>query len=151
MPDVPRHVQARGPIYVAPGLRVYYQPTNTRRDLPPVPAAQKRRALDEFLLSEELQGTLMDAAEDMSRDAAELAASEGIVESGDYVSSFEARRGVIVEVNDGDFANPRVSADVLNTSAHAAAVEYGNSRVGAGHRILGKIAAKYDNPKGGAS
>lgn len=149
MPDVPRHVQARGPVSVSPNLRVFYQPTNTRRDLPPVPASQKRQAMDEFLVSDDLQDVLMEAGADMARDAEELAAGEGITGSGRYLSSFESRRGTIVVVNDGEYANPRVSVDVGNTAVTAAAVEYGNAVVGPGHRILGKIAAQYDNPKGG--
>lgn len=151
MPNVPRHVQAKGPDYVAPGIAVFYQPTNTRRDLPRVPASQKRQALDEYLLSDRLQDVLQEAGGDMVNSAEELAISEGVVESGEYLTSFESRRGDIVTVDDGDFANPRVSTDVLNTAATAAAVEYGNSQVGAGHRILGKVAAQYDNPKGGGS
>jgi hypothetical protein len=149
MPDVPRHVQARGPDYVGPNLRVFYQPTNTRRDLPRMAGAQKRLPMDEFLLSDDLQDVLMAAGADMVDDAQEIAIGEGLVESGGYVSSFEARRGDIVAVNDGEFANPRVSTDVLNTDAAAAAVEFGNKRVGPGHRVLGRVAAKYDNPRGG--
>lgn len=150
MPDVPRRVQARGPVYVGPALRVFYQPTNTRRDLPPVPAAQKRQAMDEFLVSDDLQDAIMEAGADMANDAEELAAGEGITGSGRYLSSFESRRGEIVQVDDGQYPNPRVSVDVGNTAVTAAAVEYGNSQVGPGHRILGKIAAQYDNPKGGS-
>jgi hypothetical protein len=151
MPDVPRRVQARGPVHVGPGLRVYYQPTNTRRDLPRIPASQGRKAMDDFLVSPELQETVLEAAADIEADAVELATSEGLVDSGKYVSSFDHRAGEIVVVNDGEFTNPRVSAEVSNDAAHAAAVEYGNKQVGAGHRILGRIAAKYDNPKGGVS
>lgn len=149
MPDVPRRVQARGPVHVSPNLRVFYQPTNTRRDLPPVPAAQKRQAMDEFLVSDELQDVLMEAGADMANDAEELAAGEGITGSGRYLSSFESRRGAIVVVNDGEYPNPRVSVDVGNSAVTAAAVEFGNAAVGPGHRILGKIATQYDNPKGG--
>lgn len=151
MPDVPRHVQARPPVFVGPGVRVWYQPTNTRRDLPRVPASQKRRAMDEFLVSPELQDVVLEAAADMEADAREIAVSEGLVSSGEYVSKFEHKAGPIVEISDGDFPNPRVSAEVSNESKHAAAVEFGNSQVGEGHRVLGKVAAKYDNPKGGAS
>jgi len=150
MPDVPRNVQARGPVYAGPGVRVFYQPTNTRRDLPRVAGAQKRLPMDEFLLSDDLQDVLMEAGKDMVEDAREIAIGEGLVESGDYVESFEARRGDIVEVNDGEFANPRVSTDVLNNATAAAAIEYGNKRVGRGRRVLGRVAAKYDNPRGGA-
>ena len=151
MPDVPRRVQARGPVYVGPNLRVFYQPTNTRRDLPPVAAAQKRQAMDEFLLSDQLQDVLMEAGGDMVEDAVEIAIADGLVGSGNYVRAFEARRGDIVVVDDGEYTNPRFSTDVINTDASAAANEFGNKRVGPGHRVLGRVAAKYDNPKGGAS
>lgn len=149
MVNVPRHVQARGPDHVGVNLRVYYQPTNTRRDLPRIPGAQRRLPMEDYLLSDQLQDVLMTAGRDMVEDAEQLTVAEGVIESGEYLTSFEARRGDIVEVNDGEFANPRVSTDVLNTAATAAAIEYGNSQVGEGHRILGKIAAQYDNPKGG--
>jgi len=62
----------------------------------------------------------------------------------------KTKGGLIVEISDGEFANPRVSVEVENTAITAAAIEYGNSRVGDGHRILGRVADKYDNPRGGA-
>jgi hypothetical protein len=150
MPDVPQHVRRRPPEYVGPNVRVWYQPTNTRRDLPRVPASQGRQAMDAYLVSPELQDVLMEAGGDMVDDAKQIALSEGISGSGRYLSSFEARRGEIVEISDGEFANPRVSVEVENTAVTAAAVEYGNSRVGDGHRVLGQVADKYDNPRGGA-
>jgi hypothetical protein len=149
MSDVPQHVRRRPPDYVGPDVKVWYQPANTRRDLPPG-ASQKRQPMDVFLLSDDLQDVLMEAGEDMVDDARQIAIADGLVESGNYVRAFEARRGDIVEVNDGDFANPRVSTDVLNTDATAAAIEFGNSQVGAGRRVLGRVAAKYDNPREGA-
>ncbi len=150
MVSVPRHVQARPPVYRAPGVTAWYQPANTRRDIPRVPGAQRRLPMEDYLVSPELQETIMEAASDMQADAERLAMSQGLVESGEYVSSFEHKAGPIVAINDGEFSNPRVSAEVSNESRHAAAVEYGNKQVGDGHHILGAIAAEYDNPKGGA-
>lgn len=150
MVSVPRRVQATPPVHKGPGVTVWYQPTNSRRDLPRIPGAQRRLTMEEYLVSSELQETLLEAAADMQADAEQLAAAEGLIKSGDYISSFEHRPGPIVEVNDGEFSNPRVSAEVSNESRHAAAVEYGNKQAGPGRRILGKVAAQYDNPKGDA-
>lgn len=149
MVQIPRHVRARPPVHKGPGVTVWYQPTNSRRDLPRVPGAQRRLTMEEYLVSPELQETILEAAADMQADAERLATAEGLVQSGDYVRGFEHKAGPIVEVNDGEFSNPRVSAEVSNESRHAAAVEYGNKQVGPGRRILGTIAAQYDNPKGG--
>lgn len=154
MVDIPPRVRATRPVYKAPGVTAWYQPTNTRRDLPRVPAAQARRAMDDFLVSPELQKTVLEAAADMEADARDLAISEDVIDSGDYVSKFEHKAGPIVVINDGTYTNPRVSAEVGNESEHAVVVEFGVRGRKAdepkrGHRILGKIAEKYDNPKGG--
>ena len=149
MPEIPPHVRAGLPVYKAPGVTAFYQPANTRRDLPHTPAGQRFRAVDDLMLSDQIQDALMDAGEDMVREAETITATEGIVDTGEYMSSFDARRGEIVEISDGTFSNPRVSADVGNTSSHAVVVEFGNAKAGAGHRVLGKVAAKFDNPKGG--
>lgn len=150
MPDVPAHVRATPPVHIGPSVTAWYQPANTRRDLPRSVGGQRFAAMDEFLLSSEMQDVVNEAAGDMQTDAEDLARAEGLVRTGEYVSSFQHEPGPVVEVNDGEFANPRVSAEVANTSDHAAAVEYGNSRAGRGYRILGKIAARYSSPKGGA-
>lgn len=155
MVQIPPRVRATPPVYKAPGITAWYQPTNTRRDLPPIPEAQARGAMDDFLVSPELQETILKVAADMEADARDLALSEGVVQSGDYVSKFDHKAGPIVVINDGTFSNPRVSAEVGNESEHAVVVEFGMRGRKAdqpkrGHRILGKIAEKYDNPKGGA-
>lgn len=150
MAQIPPRVRSTRPVYRRPGVTAWYQPANTRRDIPRVPGAQMRAAMDDFLVSPELQETLLDAAADMENDARELATSERIVDSGDYVSKFKHEAGPVVVINDGSYSNPRVSAEVSNESDHAAAVEFGNRQVGEGRRVLGRVAEKYDNPKGGA-
>lgn len=149
MADIPARVRADVPVHKSPGLTVWYQPTNTRRDLPRVPGGQRFEAVDALLLSDQIQDALLAAGDDMVDDAVQIAIGKGLVETGDYVRKFERRRGVIVEISDGSYANPRVSVDVGNTSIHSVAIEYGNAQVGAGHSVLGEVAARYDNPKGG--
>lgn len=149
MPDIPARVRATPPIHKGPGVTVWYQPANSRRDIPRIPGGQRFGAMDDFLLSSQLQDPIDELSDDMVEDAQQLAVSEGITGSGRYLSSFESEKGPVVEVNDGEYANPRVSAEVRNTAITAAAVEYGNKQVGRGHRILGRIAERYTSPKGG--
>ncbi len=60
-------------------------------------------------------------------------------ETGEYVSSFEVESGQNdspIQMGKGD----RAWAKAKNTSPHAAAVEFGNRRVGEGKRVLGRAA-----------
>ncbi len=60
-------------------------------------------------------------------------------ETGEYVSSFEVESGrdnSPIQLGQGD----RAWAKAKNTSPHAAAVEFGNKRVGEGKRALGRAA-----------
>lgn len=145
---IPPHVLADLPVHKSPGVTAWYQPANTRADLPRTPGGQRFQATDALMLSGQIQGALLDAGEDMVREGQATAAEEGVVDTGEYLGSFDSRRGEIVEISDGTYANPRVSVDVGNTSEHAVIVEYGNSQAGPGHHVLGKVAAKFDNPKG---
>lgn len=145
---IPERVKRTPPVHKAPGITAWYEPTHTRRDLPP--GSKGRGAMDDLLLSEQIQKPILEAAKDMEADARELAISEGLVETGGYVSSFGHRKGEVVTVNDGSYANPRVSAVVENTDPVSPAIEFGNSRTRA-RRILGRIAAKHTSPKGGVS
>jgi hypothetical protein len=150
MPEIPRRVRATPPVHVGPNTRVWYQPANTRRDLPRTPGGQSFDAMDAYLLSDDLQKALNAAGDDMVNDAQELTREVGAIETGAYLSSFRSSEGPIVEVNDGSYSNPRRSVEVGNDDPSAAANEWGNSRRPRGYRILGKVAAQYDNPKGGA-
>jgi hypothetical protein len=145
---IPERVKRTPPIYKTPEVTAWYAPANTRRDLPP--GSKARGAMDDLLLSKQIQEPIMEAAKDMADDARELAISEGLVESGGYVSSFGHHEGEVVTVNDGSYANPRVSAVVENTDPVSPAIEFGNSRTRA-RRILGRVAAKHTSPKGGVS
>lgn len=47
-----------------------------------------------------------------------------------------------VLVRDRSYVNPRVGARIVNTSDHAAAVEFGNSHARRHHRVLGRVGAQ---------
>lgn len=141
---IPPHVRGRPADARGAGWRAWYQPANTERDLP---KGSKHRPMADFLMSDDLQSVVLDVADEIGGEARGMAIEEGAVETGEYASSFEARAGSVVVVSD-PFPNPRVSADVLNTSDHAAAEEFGNSKR-SGSRVLGRAGAKFDSPKGG--
>lgn len=149
MAKMPPKAMAGGPVHKGRNVIAWYQPANTRSDIPLVPSAQKRAAMDDYLVSPQQQEALLDAAADIEAEARRIAISEGIAETGEYLSSFEHRAGPVVVINDGAYSNPRVSAEVSNEAKTAAAVEYGNKRVGEGRHVLGRAGAKFTNPKGG--
>lgn len=70
-----------------------------------------------------------------------IAEADAPRDTGDYAESFSVesgRRDSPIKLGTGD----RAWAMVRNTSAHAAAVEFGNKRVGDGKRVLGRAVDK---------
>jgi len=143
--QIPDRVRSRPPTARGAGWRAWYVPANTRRDLP---AGSRFRAMDDFLLSRQLHKPVLEAAEDVASEARALAIEGGMVDSGDFVSSFDVEAGPVLTVSD-PFPNPRVTGRVTNDSDHAAAVEWGNAQTkGQGHRVLGRAGEKFHTPKG---
>lgn len=122
-----------------------YRPANTLNDLAPEVAATGRQSMAEFLLSPQVQRPVSQATEDVAEAARALTVAVGAVDTGDFVSKFDAQVGKPMVVA----GNPRVTGRVVNDSDHAAAVEFGNSRVGEGRRILGNAAQPWHTPKTG--
>lgn len=60
----------------------------------------------------------------------------GLVDTGEYVSSFYVTKGDTVVVKDGPFVNPRMSVEVGNSARHAAALEFGSKTTNASHVLL---------------
>lgn len=56
--------------------------------------------------------------------------------TGDYADSFEVRETTIPW--DGQYPGPRAAAQLVNTSDHAAAVEWGNQHAHKAHHVLGR-------------
>jgi hypothetical protein len=56
--------------------------------------------------------------------------------TGDYADSFEVREVTIRW--DGEYPGPRAAAQLVNTSDHAAAVEWGNEHAHKPHHVLGR-------------
>ena len=124
-----------------PGLRVYYRPANRAGDLRP---GSTHKAMDKFLMSDDVQRVADEAAKDIADAARDLAVAEGSVNSGTYARSFVVLKDVTPIVADG---NPRRTAAVINDDRAAAPLEFGNSRVRA-RRFLGRAGAPYHTPKG---
>lgn len=84
-------------------------------------SAQMRKALAE--VAEKAKGI----AEGLSQD---------FRVTGEYVDSFEVREATIEWT--GEHSGPRAAAQLVNTSDHAAAVEWGNEHSHKNHRVLGR-------------
>lgn len=141
---------AHPPVARGKGWAAHYVPANSARDLP---RGSKHRAMDAFLLSNQLADAVMDAGEDIAREARAMAIEEGVAETGEYASSFEAKPGRLITVGP-PWPNPRVSVIVSNDAGDpdtgysvAADVEYGTS-TRPGKRILYRAGLKYHTPKG---
>lgn len=143
---IPDSVRRRPPDARGRNVKAWYAPANSQRDLP---KGTKSKAMDAFLMSDEVADISEQAAKDIADEARQDAASQGISESGEYISSFETERDFVVEVAD-PHPNPRRGARVGNNSKHAAAVEFGN-RGREGKHILQRAGSKFDSPKGGPS
>lgn len=151
MVRVPGHVRATPPTAKGKNWTAWYRPANRQRDLP---HGTGTKAMDAFLMSDRIQDVSTSAAKDVETDAKELAAAEGLIESGKYVNAFDVEETVVAV--DGDHPNPRRGARVTNDAgdpetgfSEAATIEFGNSKV-EGRRIMRRAGAKYDSPKGGA-
>jgi hypothetical protein len=143
--DVPDRVRRTPPDARGRNVSAWYVPANTRSDLPKGTTAL---AMDDFLMSEDLRSLMNDVGKDMVADARQEAISQGLNDSGEYVSSFESRGSLVVSVENQGHDNPRWAVSVGNTSGHAAAVEFGSSESREAHRVLGRVGARYHTPKG---
>lgn len=59
--------------------------------------------------------------------------------TGDYAGSFQVRDETIAWT--GKYPGPRAAEQLVNTSDHAVAVEFGNEHVPRPHHVLGRTAA----------
>lgn len=133
MPDVTRPTSGKG---------WRYKPANTSRDLAPEARAVGRKAMDAFLVSPQMQKPTDEAAADVA-DAARTLAGIIAYDTGSYSESFESGPAAPVEVA----GNVRVSARVTNDDDAAPAVEFGNSKVGPGKRVLLSAAQPWHTEK----
>lgn len=91
------------------------------------------KEIGRMLRSAKMETEMRDRAVLVSR----LGEADAPRDSGDYADSFEVESGQSespIKLGEGD----RAWAMVRNTSGHAAAVEFGNKRVGEGKRVLGR-------------
>lgn len=137
---IPPNVRGTPPVYQTPGLRVWYAPANTRRDLR---KGSKLMSMQEFLLSERLQQVVDDATDDVAGEARGMAIEEGAVETGGYASGFRAERGPVQVIA----GNARRTGRVVNEDPAAAPQEFGNRRVPARHVLL-RAGLKFHTPRG---
>lgn len=143
--EIPDRVRVRPPDYVGKNIRAWYVPANSRRDLP---RGSTMRAMDDFLMSNDLQNVLDDIGEDIAMEARAMAIEEGHVETGEYATSFDSEPGPPVVI-ENTHPNPRRSVRVTNDATYAAAIEFGNAGNGGnGHRILLRAGLKFHTPKG---
>ena len=134
-------------LFKAPGMTAFYRPSNTRHDLP---AGSPLRAMDAFLVSQEVQDVADEAARDIARDAQNLALAEGLVRTGRYARSFDSAPGEL-KVLPGEYPNPRRSAIVYNDVPQAVELELGMDNRATqkpAYRILSRAAEPYQS--GGA-
>lgn len=120
-----------------------YRPANSSASLSPEARALGRKAMDAFLLSPQMQKPVTEATKDVEGAARALTVAIGAVDTGDFLDSFDSGPADPIVIS----GNPRVAGRVTNDSDHAAAVEYGNSAVGAGRRVLGRAAQPWHTEK----
>lgn len=116
-----------------------YVPANTKRDLP---KGSPYKAMDAFLMSDRVQDVAQEAAKDVAEDAGVIVSAEA-TDTGELARSYEARADVPVVID----GNPRRTSVVVTNVAHAAAVEFGNSRSRAVHPLQ-RAGEPYHTPKG---
>lgn len=80
-------------------------------------------------------GACLDAAKDGQRYGESIAPRD----TGAYAASFNVRPTIVTTT--GANPGPRVAAILENTSGHAAAVEWANSRTTRAHRVFARILA----------
>lgn len=130
-------------------FRARYVPSHSQRQMNTARARRglkpsKMKAMDDFLMSDEVQDVSDAAAEDIAMEARAEAIEGGILETGNYSMSFDSER--IPPVVAG--GNPRRAAKVFNDDEAAPAVEFGNKKVGDGRWVLTRAGQKYHTPKG---
>lgn len=84
--------------------------------------------------SPEMRAALKEVAEKAKAIAEGLAQDFRV--TGDYADSFEITEDTVRW--DGEYPGPRAAASLVNTSDHAAAVEWGNDHSHKTHRVLGR-------------
>jgi hypothetical protein len=122
-----------------------YKPANNLADLSKEARAVGRRSMAEFLLSPDVLRPVMQATKDIEDAAADLTRAEDLVDTGEFVDSFTSFVGDYMVID----GNPRVTGRVANDSAHAAALEFGNSQVAA-HHVLARAGQPFHSEKGPA-
>lgn len=96
----------------------------------------------QIAVSTEVRTALKAAAEE-AKTVAEGFAQDFRV-TGDYADSFDVTDETIQW--QGRFSGPRAAARLVNTSDHAAAVEWGNEHAHRNHRVLGRTLAAMERP-----
>lgn len=105
------------------------------------------------MMGAETQDAATDAAGDIMNLAIELSPRSSRQDKEHYQDKFHVEK-TVVTIQDGPYNNPRRAAEVVNTAAHAAAVEFGDLRVKAykrraPRRPLGKAGRRIGDYKGG--
>ena len=116
-----------------------YVPANRKQDLP---KGSPYKAMDAFLMSDRVQDVAHAAAGDVAEDAGVIVSAEA-TDTGELARSYEARADAPAIID----GNPRRTAVVVSNAAHAAAVEFGNSRSAAVHPLQ-RAGEPYHTPKG---
>lgn len=127
-----------------------YVPATTRARLAP---ESKNRAMDAFLMSDQVADPTRHATRDVAYDATELAGQEAF-DTGEYATSFRVEETAPIFAGSPRF--PRRTFRVVNDNDAAAAVEYGNVRIDPqgreivipARRILGRAGFRYHTPRG---
>lgn len=96
-----------------------------------------RDGINEIARSPGVRAALAGVAAQAKADA--VAMSESFRETGDYINSFDIDSDTIDWV--GEYPGRRGAAILVNHSDHAAAVEFGNKRIGDGHHVLARTLA----------
>lgn len=116
-----------------------YVPANRKQDLP---KGSRYKAMDAFLMSGRVQDAAHAAAEDIAQEAGVIVSAEA-TDTGELARSYEARADAPAVID----GNPRRTAVVVTNVAHAAAVEFGNSRSKAVHPLQ-RAGEPFHTPKG---
>lgn len=92
---------------------------------------QSYKGVGEMLRSKMLQQDMGRRAVRVEAKAISITASEGLVRTGDYLTSFKVTMGI------RPGRKPRACGTVTNTSNHSFFIEFGNRNINQ-HRVLGR-------------
>lgn len=95
----------------------------------------------ELAVGDEIRSACREIA-DKAKGIAE-ALSQDFRITGDYADSFSVQETTIAWT--GTYPGPRAAAQLVNTSDHAAAVEWGNAHDHKPHHVLGRTLAALDD------